>query len=676
MKPPIAAGTILQNRYHVISVLGQGGFGRTYLAEDQGRFNELCALKELIPPEAEAYALEKSKELFQREATTLYQIKHPQVPQFRANFEEDGRLFLVQDYVEGKTYRELLRERKNQQAGTYIQGTNQNLAGQAPNRGNTPNSGVFSETEVRQLLKQLLPVLDHIHSKGIIHRDITPDNIILRTSDNMPVLIDFGVVKELATRFHAPSSTAPITTVGKVGYAPSEQIQTGRAYPSSDLYSLAASAVVLLTGKEPQSLFDDDRLTWNWRQWADVSDEFASVLNRMLGYRPGDRYQSAAEVLQALDSGTVAPPPVTTPPIAQTPDPNVSQAATMAVGRRPEPVGSGARSRNSADPVIREPNRNTLWDSPGAVIGIALGLAVLAGLGSWALFRSLRQAQQPPLETATETTTDTLTPTPSPTTVRQRLDDLVPGQFVTKDGNVQADSTAEYIFGGEEEQQLTASLADEGVLMTILGPDGQPLDRARRVQRWEGTLPFTGDYTIQLSPVQGLPESNYRLSLSLTSAPAPSPTVSPTTSPTVSPTPSPTASPTVSPTTSPTASPTVSPTPSPTASPTTSPSPTPQYQSEQINLPGGQGSIERSGQTGPERIKRYVVNVQQNQQLTASVPQGSGLALEIRSPDDEILESGVEFWQNPVPSTGQYKIDVISSTPTRFTIQIGVQNAQ
>ncbi|HBK61993.1 MAG TPA: serine/threonine protein kinase, partial [Cyanobacteria bacterium UBA11166] len=111
MEPAIASGTILQNRYHLIRVLGQGGFARTYLAEDLNRFNEPCALKELIPPQTESQGIDKSKELFQREATTLYQIKHPQVPEFRATFEQDGRLFLVQDYVEGKTYRELLNER-------------------------------------------------------------------------------------------------------------------------------------------------------------------------------------------------------------------------------------------------------------------------------------------------------------------------------------------------------------------------------------------------------------------------------------------------------------------------------------------------------------------------------------------------------------------------------------
>ncbi len=241
MQTAIPTGTILQNRYRVLSILGQGGFGRTYLAEDQGRFNELCALKELLPPQDNAYALEKSKELFQREAQILYQIQHPQIPQFRATFEQDQRFFLMQDYVEGKTYRALLDERKTQ-------------------------GYVFSEAEVIQILQQVLPVLSYIHGKGIIHRDIAPDNIMLRQSDRLPVLIDFGVVKELATRIQSPDTVRQSTTVGKLGYAPTEQMQTGRAYPNSDLYALAVTAVVLLTGREPQELFDETTMTWRWQR--------------------------------------------------------------------------------------------------------------------------------------------------------------------------------------------------------------------------------------------------------------------------------------------------------------------------------------------------------------------------------------------------------------------------
>ena len=204
MQSEISRGTILQNRYQIISLLGQGGFGRTYLAENQRRFNELCALKEFIPPERNGYAQEKSQELFLREAATLYQIDHPQIPKFRESFEQDGRLFLVQDYVAGKTYNTLLEEKIK--------------AGET-----------FSEAEVFELLDLLLPVLEYIHEQGMIHRDISPDNIICREGDRLPVLIDFGVVKELVNQMQYGLGDRPATTVGKIGYAPSEQIQSGRA---------------------------------------------------------------------------------------------------------------------------------------------------------------------------------------------------------------------------------------------------------------------------------------------------------------------------------------------------------------------------------------------------------------------------------------------------------------
>lgn len=656
MESPLPSGTILQNRYNLLSVLGQGGFGRTYLAEDQGRFNERCALKELIPPETGAYALEKSKELFQREATTLYQIKHPQVPQFRANFEQDGRLFLVQDYVEGKTYRELLNERKAQ---TVVQPTNVNPA-------STPNqnkNGVFSESEVRSLLLQLLPVLDHLHSKSIIHRDITPDNIILRESDRMPVLIDFGVVKELATRFLAPNTSAPLTTVGKVGYAPSEQIQTGRAYPSSDLYSLAVSAVVLLTGKEPQSLFDDNQLTWSWRSLVDVSDDFASVINRMLSYRPGDRYQSANEVLQALQSPQAAAPPLPVQPplpIPQRPDPNASQAATMAVGRRPESPGQ----RN---PRIPEPTSNSITENPWIIIGLGTALALVAGLGAWAITSALRgDPQEQVADTSVETPTlaptpiptETLSPTPTPTTTpiatpeptptpqatttpqasvaNSRLT-LNPGQSLTRSGNIKANSTLNYIIRGVQNESLSAALAGEGVLMTVIAPDQNPIsDEAVRVQRWEGKLLLTGEYTIQLRPVKGASNSEFKLTLG-TEKPA-----------------------------------------TPASSPSPSPSPTStqavEYKLEQVSLPGGLGSQQLIGSTSPQKIKRYLINVKKGQILSVEVPQTVNASVDVRFPNGKLIPqaSGAKSWQEPVPRNGEYKIDVIASQKTDFELKVSV----
>jgi serine/threonine protein kinase len=276
MQPPLSSNTVLHSRYCIKKLLGQGGFGRTYLAEDQGRFNELCVLKEYIPTTGSGYALQKSKELFHREAQTLYQIQHPQVPKLHATFEENGRLFLVQDFIEGSTYRRLLDQRLG-------------------------NQQVFSEWEAFRFLQNMLPVLEYIHAKGIIHRDIAPDNIILRQGDSLPVLIDFGIVKEVARVDLLEDEVENATTVGKAGYAPSEQLQTGKIYPSSDIYALAVTTIVLLTGRKSQELRDEETMTWRWHQWVPMlTPQFAQILNRMLSPKPRNRYQSAAEAAQAL----------------------------------------------------------------------------------------------------------------------------------------------------------------------------------------------------------------------------------------------------------------------------------------------------------------------------------------------------------------------------------------
>jgi len=225
MNNPIYPGITLNNHYRIVRELGHGGFGRTYLAEDAHRFNEPCVLKEFAPQVHGSYALQKSEELFEREAGVLYKLQHNQIPRFRELFRvsivDRGYLFLVQDYVPGQTYRFLLDARKRQGLR-------------------------FIEAEINQLLLQILPVLEYIHSLGVIHRDISPDNLILRLSDGMPVLIDFGGVKQVAATVEslfaeANSTPGPATRIGKLGYAPIEQMQMGIVYPHSDLYALAAT---------------------------------------------------------------------------------------------------------------------------------------------------------------------------------------------------------------------------------------------------------------------------------------------------------------------------------------------------------------------------------------------------------------------------------------------------
>ncbi len=297
---PLTPGLILTNRYRIVRQLGYGGFGRTYLVEDNYRFNELCVVKQFAPQSNDPYVLQKSQELFQREANVLYQLKHDQIPQFRETFQEVFQnqisLFFVQEYVQGKSYRTLLDER--QQRGLR-----------------------FNESECKDLLLKLLPVLEYIHSLGVIHRDISPENLILRQGDGLPVLIDFGGVKQvavtLASEFGNVTNTA--TRLGKMGYAPEEQIRAGKVFPHSDLYALAATILVLLTGKEPQQLIDPQTLKWNWHKDCSLSPQLAALLEKMLAYPARDRVSSAHEVLQFLQTGVFASASQSNSPTTQPP---------------------------------------------------------------------------------------------------------------------------------------------------------------------------------------------------------------------------------------------------------------------------------------------------------------------------------------------------------------------
>ena len=523
MQPPIAIGTLLQNRYRLVNILGQGGFGRTYLVEDLGRFQERCALKELIPVQSGPYVLEKSKELFEREAAILYKIAHPQIPQFRAIFEENQRLFLVQDYVEGMTYRELLLDR-------------------------TSTNRTFSEAEVLVFIRQMLPVLAHIHARGIIHRDISPENIILREMDKLPVLIDFGVVKELATKVQSPEGTAHATTVGKIGYAPVEQLQSGRATASSDLYALAVTAIVLLTGKEPQELIDQTTLQWNWQQRVQVSPGLALVLNRMLNRSPGDRYQSVSEVAQALDGQTNPQSnQPTVPPAPSVVQPDPSLIATVAVGRGPERAAQSSHPQNQPDPLI-EPAGGTLWDNPAAAIGLLTGLVILTGFGSWALVGSFLNNNPRPKPTPTppELTSPApaLTPVPNP----QPLPSPSP--------------SPEPLPSPSPEPLPSPSPEPPPEPSPELPPEPSPEPTPT-----PAPVPTPTPTPAPTPPPKPTPKP--------TPPPKPTPTPKPTPAPTPAPSPEPAPSPTPAPTPAPSPEPAPTPAPSPEPAPTPAPSPEP-----------------------------------------------------------------------------------------------------
>lgn len=263
----------LRGRYRITRPLGQGGFGRTFLAVDSDRLSARCVIKQFSPQVKGTKSLEKAVKLFQQEAERLNELgEHPQIPTLQAYFEHEERLYLVQQFIEGQT---LLQE----------------LA----------QYGIFGERRIREVLAGVLPVLKFVHDHQVIHRDITPSNIIRRFADNKLVLIDFGVAKLLS----AETSSQPGTKIGTEGYAPMEQLRGGKAYPASDLYSLGATCIYLLTQTKPDDLYDPLEGRWLWQerlqqQGGSISDGIAQILNKMLKDLVSERYQSADAVMRDL----------------------------------------------------------------------------------------------------------------------------------------------------------------------------------------------------------------------------------------------------------------------------------------------------------------------------------------------------------------------------------------
>lgn len=264
-----------RDRYEILRTLGRGGFGITFLARDVALPGQpFCVIKQLCPKISDPASLRKACQRFEQEARTLSKLgSHAQIPQLLDYFEIKGEFFLVQEYVRGDT---LSKEVKR--------------------------SGTLSEIAVKQLLRELLPLLQYVHSNRVIHRDIKPPNIIRCRDDGRLVLIDFGAVKEHISQTDT-AGLKPSTTqfVGTVGFAPPEQLASRPVY-SSDLYALGVTCLYLLSGKSPLE-FDYEFVTGevSWRDQVTVSDHFGTVLSKMLKIAPQERYQSAKEVLRALD---------------------------------------------------------------------------------------------------------------------------------------------------------------------------------------------------------------------------------------------------------------------------------------------------------------------------------------------------------------------------------------
>ena len=281
------AKLLLRERYRAIKPIGQGGFGRTFLAVDEDKpSHPQCVIKQFFPQFKGTNNREKAAELFEREAERLDELgKAPQIPELLAHFTQDARQYLVQEFIDGQDLAQVLEI-----------------------------EGAFRETQIIDLLNSVLPVLYFIHSHHIIHRDIKPENIIRRslaalekgecTIKTRLVIVDFGAAKSVSTTGIGKKGTS----IGTPEFIAPEQIK-GQAVYASDLYSLGVTAIHLLTHTDPLKLFDTGENTWVWRNYLvnnPVSEQLGYILDKLLQHATNRRYQSAAEVIQDLDRNGTA----------------------------------------------------------------------------------------------------------------------------------------------------------------------------------------------------------------------------------------------------------------------------------------------------------------------------------------------------------------------------------
>ena len=348
---------LLRERYRALKILGQGGFGRTFLAVDEDKPSKpYCVIKQFLPQAQGTNNQEKAGELFEQEAIQLEHLgKHQQIPELFAHFIQDNRQYLVQEYIPGQNLLQELAE-----------------------------TGAFSETKIINLLGDLLPVLAFIHQKPVIHRDIKPENIIRRQGDNKLVLVDFGAAKA-ATR---TALAVTGTVIGSAGYVAPEQA-VGKPIFASDLYSLGVTCIHLFTNKEPFDLFDSGEGDWVWRDYltVTVNNTLGQVLDKLLQQGTRKRFQTAQEVLEALQltEKPISPPtPQPTPPPTVKPTPQPTPPPTV----KPTP-------QFTPPPIVKltpqpTPQPNIKLKSAKGVNYHQLGLGVLvllAGLHLTGIFR-------------------------------------------------------------------------------------------------------------------------------------------------------------------------------------------------------------------------------------------------------------------------------------------------
>jgi serine/threonine-protein kinase len=525
-------GQLLAGRYRVVRVLGAGGFGETYVTEDLHLpGHPKCVLKHLKPASNDGKVLELARTLFEKEAIVLQQLgNHDRIPRLLAYFEEDREFYLVQEYIPGHPLSvELGRGKK------------------------------WTDDRVINLLAEVLDILVFIHSQGVIHRDIKPDNIMRRDLDNKLVLIDFGAIKQVRNQPSLSGQPTMTIAIGTPGYMPIEQA-SGNPRPSSDIYALGAIGIQAVTGVDPSDLAEDEHTgERKWEHLAIANPQLIAILQRMTRYHFKDRYHTALEALQAVRALMAGTEPqnatyVQAPP-SQSPNSyrpaNIEELPTVAVA--PPPRSSiasntttrspqGARQRRSQPP--RQP-RPTPKSSKFPLF--AGSLFLLAAAGSFAFFSSQvfdRRKFQTDLT--------------SPELCRLAASTYLNGTKVRAEPDRDAKIIANLPRGTK-----VVYISERNPFVQIRYTDGVGWVFNDQISSCNPPV-SSPTPTPSVAPTKSVPVK-------------PSPSLAPPVKPSPTPIDTPTPTPSVTPSASPTPSLPPSPTPQPSNSPTPTPTPTPEY---------------------------------------------------------------------------------------------------
>ena len=278
----LTINTVLHNKYRIISILGSGGFGITYLAEHE-LLGQKVAIKEFFMDgcvRADAgdisYQSTKTdlfvdfKARFKTEAQTLAKFKHPSIVRVTDIFEENGTSYFVMDCIEGQTLKEWVQQ-----------------------------NGAMPLKMATNYLKQIIGALEEVHAKDMLHRDIKPDNIMI-SNNGTAVLIDFGAARNFISE-HTQTNTGIYTP----GYAPKEQYASGKLDARTDIYGLCATFYYTLTAQKPIdaiSRFPDDSLASLSQIDSYIPEWLSQLIMKGLSPDMKNRFSSVAEMHAAIGS--------------------------------------------------------------------------------------------------------------------------------------------------------------------------------------------------------------------------------------------------------------------------------------------------------------------------------------------------------------------------------------